>query len=91
MTQQPVWFCPCFAMLPGRGGAAVLSYGKKFKSEEKARDAAARIAAVFNRARMDGDWAIGVGRSFNRDARPSSVAWASTGETTIPDLPPVKP
>ena len=90
MKTQPVWYCPCVGIASLGTGAVAHLYGKKFRSEVRARSEANRLFRVMNRARLDGIWFVGVGRSFNRDARPSSVAWAKSGDSTIPDLPPVK-
>jgi len=89
MKTQPVWFCACVGInMPG--ALASYLYGKKFRSEVRARSEANRLFRAMNRSRLDGNWTIGIGRSFNRDARPSSVAWAPSGDPTIPDLPEVK-
>jgi len=90
MKTQPVWFCPCVAFCSSGSSCSNYLYGKKFKSEVRARSEANRLFRAMNRARLDGGWTIGVGRSFNRDARPSSIAWAPSGDPTIPDLPEVK-
>lgn len=87
---QPVWYCACFSIAQP-GVALTVSYGRKVRSEEQARTSALRLQRAFAVARMDASWAVGIGRTFNRDARPAAIVWARAMEREIPSLPPVKP
>jgi len=83
------WFRPMVRI--DLGGHGTTQIGSPFKNEEKARAHTTRIGKALLSAGIGGAWMVGIGRSYNRNAVPSTVAWADPHGTKPPPLPEPKP